>query len=110
MKYWAAIDPYTLHIIGLTGLYNEVDDSEDECWLGWFCVDDKYRGNGYGKKLLEFSEEQAKVLKKKTLHVYSYKTKKYKKAIELYKKSGYKEDPARETKYKRDLYLKKDLC
>ncbi len=109
MQYWVAIDPDTSHIIGLTGLYNEINDSEDECWLGWFFVNNKYRGKGYGKKLLEFSEKQAKALKRRTMYIYTYKTKKYQKAIELYKKFGYKEYLVKDTKYKRDLYFKKYL-
>ena len=109
MQYWVAKDPDTLRIIGLTGIYSETKDSEDECWLGWFCIDEKYRERRYGKELLQFSEEQAKALKKKTMHIYTYKTKKFQKAIELYKKFGYKQYLVKDTKYKRDLYFKKDL-
>lgn len=61
MRYWVAKDKKTLNVIGLTSIYTEIDDNFDECWIGWFCIDKSYRGLGFGKKLLEFSEEQARI-------------------------------------------------
>jgi len=109
MKYWIARDKQSLQVIGLTGIYKEIEDEEHECWLGWFCVQKKYRGLGFGKKLLKFSEEQAISLDKNYLYIYTYNTKYYKTAIEMYKKFGYKSYVVNNTKYKKDLYFKKDL-
>ncbi len=109
MKYWIARDKQSLQIVGLTGIYTEIEDDKNECWLGWFCIKKNFRGLGYGKKLLEFSEEQAILLKKKYLYIYTYDTKYYKTAIEMYKKFGYKPYNVKNTRYKKDLYFKKGL-
>lgn len=109
MKYWIARDKQSLQIIGLTGIYKEVEDDERECWLGWFCIKKDYRRLGFGRKLLEFSEEQAVLLNKNCLYIYTYNTKYYKNAIEMYKKFGYKPYNVKNTKYKKDLYFKKIL-
>lgn len=106
-QYWVAIDPIKLQVIGLTGLYSEINDTAEECWLGWFCIDKKYRGCGFGKELLQFSEEQAKTINKNIMKIYTYNTKKYARAIEMYKKFGYEKYHVKDTKYKRDLYFKK---
>lgn len=108
ISYWVARDRVSKKVIGLTGLYTEVDD-ERNCWLGWFCVDETYRGKGFGKRLLQFAEEQAISFNKETIHIYTYNTKKYIRAIEMYKQFGYKEYAVKNMKYKRNLYFKKDL-
>jgi len=109
MEYWVAKDKSTLQIIGLTGIYTEIDDDEGDCWLGWFCVDKKYRDKKFGKILFAFSIEQAKIQEKKYLHIYTYNSKRYQKAIKLYQKSGFIEYNVKDTKYKKDLYFKRDL-
>ena len=108
LSYWVARDKVSKKVIGLTGLYTEIYD-EENCWLGWFCVDKTYRGKGLGKRLLQFAEEQAKSLKKETMHIYTYNSKKYARAIEMYKQFGYSEYAVKNTKYKRDLYFKKEI-
>ncbi len=84
-------------------------EDEKNCWLGWFCVDETYRGKGFGKRLLQFAEEQAISFNKETIYIYTYNTKKYIRAIEMYKQFGYKEYAVKNMKYKRNLYFKKDL-
>lgn len=37
--------------IGITGVYQEDCDNKS-LWLDWFCIDKKFRGNGYGKQIL----------------------------------------------------------
>ena len=54
-------DVDTKEIIGLTGLYNRKEYPEDEVWLGWFCIDPKYRGQGRGRMLLEWTLQRARV-------------------------------------------------
>ena len=70
-KYWVAVDDVTEKIIGTTGIYEEVSDSADACWLGWFCVDADYRRLGIGKQLLVFSMNEAKKLGKKYLRLFT---------------------------------------
>ena len=71
-------------VIGLTGLYAYDDNSY---WLGWFCVDEKYRNKGYGKKLLDFSIYKAQ--KRKFLYLYTENFDEFKKAINLYERYGF---------------------
>ena len=108
-KYWIVRDNITNDIIGLTGIYTEVSDTKDDCWLGWFCINDKYRGKGFGKRLLEYSIDLAQEINKKYLHIYTYDIKKHKRAISMYEEYGFKEYNVENSKYKRDLYFKKTL-
>jgi GNAT superfamily N-acetyltransferase len=109
VHYWIARDKKSAKIIGITGIYSEIKDEEDDCWLGWFCIDKKYRKKGFGKQLFDFSIELAQNMDKRTLHIYTYNIKKHAKAIEMYKRSGFKEYRVEDTKYKRDLYFKKAI-
>ena len=110
MQYWVAKDKTSQKVIGLTGLYTEIEDSPNDCWLGWLCVDPKHRKKGYGKKLLEFSEMMAMASKKKNLLIYTYATKAYHNAIKLYEQQGYVLFDMVGNKYKRNRFFKKSLC
>jgi len=90
MQYWVGKNREGT-VIGLIGIYSEPEDDENSCWLGWFCVDDDYRGYGYGKELLEYAQTEAIILGKKYLHLYTEDTKECHRAIELYKAEGFKE-------------------
>ncbi len=109
MQYWVVIDKVNLKVIALTGLYTEKEDNADSCWLGWFCVDEKYREKGFGQKIFIFSIEQARELSKKYLHIYTYNSEKYKVAINMYRQYDFKEYNVKNTKYKQDMYFKKSL-
>jgi GNAT superfamily N-acetyltransferase len=89
LNYWLAIDK-TNNVMGMVGLYNEIEDNKDMCWLGWFCVDPKHREQGVGKKLLEFSIARAKQENKKYLHLYTQDLPEYRSAIKMYKEYGFK--------------------
>ena len=108
LTYWVAKESVSKRVIGLTGIYTEIDDKEN-CWLGWFCVDKLYRKNGFGKKLLEFSIEQAAKMEKKYLYLYTYNSKKFQTAIQLYNKYEFQEFQEKSSKNKLELYFKKDL-
>jgi len=107
--YWVVRENISAKIIGLTGIYTEVEDDNEDCWLGWFCIDDRYREKGFGKKLLAFSIEMVQKMDKKVLHIYTYDIKKHSRAIEMYKKYGFVEYQVKDTKYKKDLYFKKEI-
>ncbi|WP_286336626.1 GNAT family N-acetyltransferase [Hydrogenimonas cancrithermarum] len=109
LHYWVARENISAKIIGLTGIYTEVEDDQEDCWLGWFCIDDPYRGKSFGEKLLEFSIELAQDMNKKTLYIYTYDIKKHSRAIKMYKAYGFVEHEVQERKYKRDLYFKKKV-
>jgi len=109
IHYWVVRENISAKIIGLTGIYTEVEDDNEDCWLGWFCIDDRYREKGFGKKLLDFSIEMVQKMDKKVLHIYTYDIKKHSRAIEMYKKYGFKKYDVKNTKYKKDLYFKKEI-
>lgn len=91
-------------VIGLTGIYTEVDDDIDMCWLGWFCIDFTFRGEGLGKVLMDFSIAKAKEMKKNYLHLYTYGSKEFLPAIKLYEKYGAKRYKPSHKVSKRDYY------
>ena len=50
LKYYVLVE--NKKFIGMIGLYAY---DKESYWLGWFCVDEKYRSKGFGKKLLDFA-------------------------------------------------------
>ena len=82
LKYFVLVE--NDKVIGLTGLYAY---NEKSYWLGWFCVDEKYRNKGFGKKLLDFAIYKAQT--KKFLYLYTENSKKFQKARKLYEKYGF---------------------
>ena len=48
--------------IGISGVYIE-DIDPTTLWLDWFCIDKKYRGNGYGRRILLDTIEYCKQFK-----------------------------------------------
>lgn len=109
MQYWVARDKTTLEIIGITGLYTEIDDDKENCWLGWFGIDKRTRGLGYGNELLDFSIEMAKKMNKKYLHLYTFDSKEFIPAMELYDKYGFIKYDAENKQHQQDLFYKKEL-
>src|SRR5574344_748310 len=45
IKYWIAKDTESNKVIGIVGLYSEIDDIND-VWLGWYCVSEDARWLG----------------------------------------------------------------
>jgi len=108
MKYYV-LENNDNKIIGLTGIYNEIEDEDDMCWIGWFCIDNNYRNLGLGKKLLDFSINKAKELNNKFLHLYTYDSKEFEAAINIYKKYGFVQYKPDFKTSKKDLYFKLEL-
>jgi len=116
MQYWVAKDIASGKVIGLTGLYTEPEEDENICWIGWFCVDDSYRGKGYGNDLLSFTKQMTKTFGfddrlegYDQLHLYAYDSKEFKVAINLYMKSGFEEYSPKFKIQKKNKYLKCSL-
>ena len=87
LEYWVAI--YENKVVGLIGLYEETSDHEDSIWLGWYCVDEKYRGLTIGKKLISFAIEEAKKKNKYFLKLYTTLHDEYAVARDLYEQLGF---------------------
>jgi len=96
-------------LVGLVGVYNEIEDDENMCQLGWFCVDRNFRKNGIGSKLLDFCINKAKQANKEYLHTYTYRSDEFECAIKMYKKYGFKQYKLSCSADKDNVYLKLDL-
>lgn len=89
-KYYVGIDEETGKVIGTTGIYSLDVDEEDSDWIAWYCVDKKYRGKGYGSKLLDYAINLAKERGKIYLKLYTSHNTDIKDAMVLYNKRGFK--------------------
>ena len=58
--YWIVLSDEGNEVIGVTGLYRRKNDPSDLVWLGWYCIRSDQRGNGLGRKLLEWTIEKAR--------------------------------------------------
>lgn len=57
--------------VGVTGIY-EIPEYSDTVWLSWFGIKKEYRKLGYGKQILDYTIEMAKILNKKYLRLYTF--------------------------------------
>lgn len=89
LNYWVAIHPITLEVIGLVGLYTQVYEDDGMIWLGWYCVNPRYRGYKIGGRLMDFAIKSAKEQGKQTLHLYTTGDDEYSAAREQYQKLGF---------------------
>jgi len=77
-------------VIGVTGLYSLKYDEKEAYWLGWYCVNPSFRGEGIGRDLLGFIINLSKMDNKKWLRLYTSKDPNEKRANEIYNKLGFK--------------------
>lgn len=89
IDYWIALDDNTNQVIGVTGLYRRKNDPDDIVWLGWYCIRADQRGNGLGRKLLEWTIEKAKVDGYKIFKLYTSTDPNESRAQALYEKLGF---------------------
>ncbi|WP_026732617.1 GNAT family N-acetyltransferase [Fischerella sp. PCC 9605] len=112
LKYWVAIDENSNKVIGITGLYCYKRDEAEANWLGWLCVDPLFRGQGIGKKLLEFAINKTKATGKKFLRLYTSTDPNEATAQTLYEKYGFhiiREESMWGDKHKK-IYRQLQLC
>lgn len=93
-KYGAHLPQYWVYlregkVIGVIGLYELIRGRKDVVWLGWFCVDPKFRGRGVGSELLEHVIAAAKSMSKKFLRLYTSDDPIEAAAQKLYEKRGF---------------------
>ncbi len=88
LNYWVGCGD-DLIVKGLVGLYTEVEVKKTKAWLGWFCVDPKYRGENIGSHLLNFALKEAKDRGYKEIHLYTTEEREYMRARIMYEKKGF---------------------
>ena len=106
LNIWAAINCEG-EVCGTTGFYMNKNDEHEAVWLSWFCVDPRQRGQGIGKKLIEFSIDKARELGKDFLRLYTSDHSSEMEAQGLYEKYGLK--VFKKKKYGSDTYLYREL-
>lgn len=68
-EYYISLDLSRNSILGTTGLSFYRKDHLSNCWLGWFCVNPLYRGNGIGKNLLSWTIKKAQQKRLQEMHI-----------------------------------------
>jgi GNAT superfamily N-acetyltransferase len=105
---WVALDTEN-RVIGTVGVYAYRKDNNEACWLSWFCVDSGFRGNGIGKKLLQFAIQLARQAGKKYLRLYTSTHPSEANAQALYENCGFRIIGKKPWKECDIVYLELDL-
>ena len=69
LEYWVVREGE--NIVGATGLYTRTIDQNDVVWLGWYFVAPSRRGEGYGRKILEWTMNEARERRYKIMKLYT---------------------------------------
>jgi len=96
-------------VCGTTGFYTCTKDEDEAYWLSWFCVCPTQRGQGLGKRLLEFSIDKARADGKKFLRLYTSDDDNEAEAQGLYEKYGFVVTKEEKLKYYTLIYREKRL-
>ena len=111
LEYFVVTNKSTGNVIAVTGLYNKTEYPPEEAWLAWFCVDPKERGQGIGRKTLEWTINRARSKGYKIFRLYTSTDPNEVEAQHLYESVGLKiykrerseEFPEEETIYREKL-------
>lgn len=76
-------------ILGVIGMHLNRHDADEALWITTFAVGERARGKGIGKKLLAEVEDQARLLGKKKVRLYTNNSPLFESAQHLYEKNGY---------------------
>lgn len=90
VNYWIAVNEIDNKVIGITGLYCDIQDREKAYWLEYTCVDPDFRGQGIGGKLVDSAIEKAIRAGKKFLRLYTSNNSELFIAQILYEKKGFR--------------------
>ncbi|WP_165861191.1 GNAT family N-acetyltransferase [Paenibacillus paeoniae] len=81
-QYYIAVEDR--EVCGIIGLYEMQEDFEQQDWVGWYCVDERYRGRRIGIQLLNYVIEASKKRGKQRLCLYTSTHESERKAQTLY--------------------------
>jgi GNAT superfamily N-acetyltransferase len=90
LRYWVLWDPTCQKVVGTIGIYCHHSDGDQADWLAMFSIDPDYRGQGLGKRLLNFAILQAKSRGKRCLRLYTSHDPKEAVAQTLYERQGFR--------------------
>lgn len=88
VQYYVAL--HKNKIIGTTGLYQLENEKNDVYWLGWFCVDERYRRSGIGREIIDFTFKEERKLGGKVLKLWTTNHPEMEAASKFYKKLGFR--------------------
>lgn len=69
-RYWVAIERSSDTVIGIIGVYEELEDCHEALWGGWSCVAPAWRNKGLGRAMFQFVVDYARRAQKKYCRVY----------------------------------------
>lgn len=78
--------------VGITGYYN-IKDHEEDVWLGWVGVLEKFHRQGIGKELVQQAFARAASHNPKNERIWTTQEEAYDDARRLYRKMGFTEEP-----------------
>jgi GNAT superfamily N-acetyltransferase len=107
IRYFAVLDDKK--IIGTTGLYHLVRDPNNTVWLGFYCLDESYRGKGLGRKILQWTVDKAKTEGNKMMQLYTSPNPGLETAEQVYKKFGFKVTKTEEKAGEKTIYMELQL-
>lgn len=81
-QYYVAVE--NEEVTGIIGLYELQEDFEQHDWVGWYCVDERYRGRRIGIQLLNYVIEASRKRGKHRLCLYTSTHESEQKAQTLY--------------------------
>lgn len=90
LDYWLAKSDENHEVMGSIGLYTMRKDDKEAYWVGWYCVSNKYLGQGIGSQLIDFAVNKARNDSKKYLRLYTETFPEEEKAQLVYEKKGFR--------------------
>lgn len=101
-RYWVAVDAQE-QVAGVTGLYVRHWDPES-LWLGWTCVDQRVRGQGIGRQLVDFAIAEANRAGVHFLKLYTTDLADQEVAVQTYERRGFQRYRSVESRLHRTVF------
>lgn len=76
-------------IVGISGLHHYEWGPPENVWLGWFALDPKIHGLGYGSEMMNSTEDFARQFGYRKLFIETYQSDTFQRAIKFYEKNGF---------------------
>lgn len=97
-------------VLGTTGLYRYIKDSDEAVWVAWFCVDPKARGRGIGQALIDHTVSRARNAGFNRIRLYTSTDPNEAAAQRLYERNGFKEIGRKKGMFAITIFREKTLC